>query len=295
MENGSKPEILSISIEDLTPSPCTRSDGVTSLALPSPRDNSRSHSSTTLRETISDDGPTSLTLLSLGGNSLSHSRHPSNPTITSTDETSAADPDDFPRLSHPYPTASDVTTVGPAFGTPSSSTPTHVDSTSDIDNPENRNHKHKNSRKVNTSVERTPDDEDGGDDDGDDKQMELDLAQDEHIDPTPFAFKPYHLASLVDSKNLETLESMGGTNYLLAGLGVDPTNGLTDGPTMAVAPPPGEGGEAGDKSPREGVAYTGSIEDRQRVYGFNTLPARKSKPLLELMWLAPKDKVLVNP
>jgi hypothetical protein len=43
----------------------------------------------------------------------------------------------------------------------------------------------------------------------------------------PFAFKPLQLASLVDPKSLETLESMGGVDALLRGLGTRPTHGLS--------------------------------------------------------------------
>ena len=59
--------------------------------------------------------------------------------------------------------------------------------------------------------------------------------------------------------------------------------------------PAGEKGKAVEKSPHEGGAYGGSVEDRQRGYGSNILPARKSKSLLQLMWLALKDEVLVSP
>jgi Ca2+-transporting ATPase len=41
-------------------------------------------------------------------------------------------------------------------------------------------------------------------------------------------------------------------------------------------------------------AYKASIEDRQRIFGQNILPRRPSKSLLQLMWLALKDKVLVS-
>ncbi|GJE94582.1 cation-translocating P-type ATPase [Phanerochaete sordida] len=46
-----------------------------------------------------------------------------------------------------------------------------------------------------------------------------------------------------------------------------------------------------DKGPDD--AYAATIEDRHRVYGENVLPSRKTKSLLQLMWLALKDKVLV--
>jgi Ca2+-transporting ATPase len=40
-------------------------------------------------------------------------------------------------------------------------------------------------------------------------------------------------------------------------------------------------------------AYRTSPEDRQRIFGQNIFPQRRSKTLLQLMWLALKDKVLV--
>ena len=43
----------------------------------------------------------------------------------------------------------------------------------------------------------------------------------------------------------------------------------------------------------EGV-YSTSVEDRQRIFGQNILPRRPIKSLLQLMWLALKDKVLVS-
>jgi Ca2+-transporting ATPase len=58
---------------------------------------------------------------------------------------------------------------------------------------------------------------------------------------------------------------------------------------------PGGEGELGEKSTHEGAAYAGTVEDRQRIYGSNVLPAPKSKSLWELMWLALGDKVLVSP
>ena len=261
--------------------------------------------STALRENKPGDGSTSLTLLSPKDNSRSHSRRPSNATTTSTDEGTVAD--HSPGLSHLYPATSDVTTVRSAVGTLNSPTPTQVGSVSDIGDSDKRKQKHKKTRKKGKgNAERTPEEGGDNDDDEDDegKPVELDLTQDESIDPTPFAFKPYHLASLVDPKNLETLEAMGGIKGLLAGLGVDPTNGLTiggktlppseDAPTVVVTTPAGEKGEAKEKATHEGASYAGSVEDRQRVYGSNTLPIRRSKSLLELMWIAFKDKVLVS-
>ena len=131
--------------------------------------------------------------------------------------------------------------------------------------------------------------------------MATELTRDGHSDPTPFAFRPFHLASLVDPKNLDTLEAMGGITGLLRGVGVDAANGLSigegapkssDAPTAVITDPSGE--KAAEDPACEGAAFRASDEDRQRVYGPNVLPARKSRSLLELMWLALKDKVLVS-
>ena len=41
-------------------------------------------------------------------------------------------------------------------------------------------------------------------------------------------------------------------------------------------------------------AFNAPLDERHRVYGKNILPTRKTKSLLQLMWLALKDKVLVS-
>ena len=109
---------------------------------------------------------------------------------------------------------------------------------------------------------------------------------DDHPDPTPFDFKPFALAALVDPKTLKDLEKMGGLEGLCTGLGTSPTKGLS-------AHSLGQGaGADGERSGGEGP-LAAPLSDRQRVYGINTLPTRRSKSLLQLMWLALKDKVLV--
>ena len=339
MDNGSKPEIPSIVTEDLSSTPAIHvashdesvnpalpttstghsrkpsdpsllSPGVlksgrrsvdedeVKVIPPSPTLSTQSsvhfNTSTALRDNKPGDGSTSLTLLSPKDNSRSHSRRPSNATTTSTEEGTVAD--HSPGLSHLYPAKSTVETL-------SSPTPTHVGSSSDIGDPEKRMQKHKKARKkAKGKTEGTPEEE--GDDNDEDKGLELDLTQDENIDPTPFAFKPFHLASLVDPKNLETLETIGGINGLLTGLGVDSNSGLaiggkvsepTEAPSVVVTDPASEKVETVEGSAHGGAAFSGTVEDRQRVYGPNVLPPRKSKSLLQLMWLALKDKVLVSP
>ncbi|KIJ14249.1 hypothetical protein PAXINDRAFT_12900 [Paxillus involutus ATCC 200175] len=150
------------------------------------------------------------------------------------------------------------------------------------------------------------------------------ILQDEAVDPAPFSFKPYELACLLDPKNLDALQAMGGIDTILKGLGTHPTRGLllgvpnrggshtSDGtpgagegasqrhdrrsgeqliPTSVhVHPSATEGGNDGDGKPDPRHA---SLEDRKRVFGDNILPQRPTKSLLGLMWLALKDKVLV--
>jgi len=109
---------------------------------------------------------------------------------------------------------------------------------------------------------------------------------DDTTDPTPFAFKPFALAALVDPKTLEDLEKMGGLEGLCTGLGTNPTRGLS-AHSLGLG-----GGADGEKSGGEGPLGA-PLSDRQRVYGVNSLPVRRSKSLLQFMWLALKDKVLV--
>ncbi|CAE6429378.1 unnamed protein product [Rhizoctonia solani] len=114
-------------------------------------------------------------------------------------------------------------------------------------------------------------------------------------DPTPFDQKPLVLASLVDPKSLPSLESMGGSDGLLRGLGTDANLGLRSwqyaDSGQSHDPEKGEGGGAGAGG--DTPQSRASSDDRRRVYGVNVMPSRKSKGLLLLMWLALKDKVLV--
>ncbi|KAG8848335.1 hypothetical protein FRB91_010922 [Serendipita sp. 411] len=72
---------------------------------------------------------------------------------------------------------------------------------------------------------------------------------------------------------------------LLEGLGTDGQTGLSSHSLGAPS-------QDGEKSGGEG-AFGVSLEERKRIYGINQMPATKSKSLLQLMWLALQDKVLV--
>lgn len=122
---------------------------------------------------------------------------------------------------------------------------------------------------------------------------------------------PVRLASLVDPKSLESLTNMGGVDGVISGLGTHPSRGLEPdavGPANEgavdskdanrVVPEPATAGDNNTPPPppassTSGAAYKASYEDRTRVYGHNVLPSRKSKTLLQLMWIAMKDKVLI--
>ena len=116
--------------------------------------------------------------------------------------------------------------------------------------------------------------------------MEARHSLDDNTDPTPFAFKPYASAAFVDPKSLKDLDTMGGLEGLCSGLGTNTSKGLS-------AHSLGKGARDGEKSVGEG-AFAAPLSDRQRVYGTNSLPTRRPKSLLQLMWLALKDKVLVG-
>jgi Ca2+-transporting ATPase len=158
-------------------------------------------------------------------------------------------------------------------------------------------------------------DGDGGPDDGASARGALDLSADEGVDLGPFAFGPTRLASLVDPKSLDVLREMGGVEALLRGLATHRTLGLSDTEAHAEAPaapaaqPEGAvpgimvvspSGQETDvppplKAPAAGAAVPGAaLDERRRVYGENALPTRKPKTLLQLMWLALQDKVLVR-
>ena len=88
----------------------------------------------------------------------------------------------------------------------------------------------------------------------------------------------------------------------------EPETGASDVPKLVLTGPGDEDGggvslagsrsdlglEAGEEEQSGGSAYDANLEERRRVFGANTLPTRETKSLLQLMWLALKDKVLVR-
>ncbi|KAF8511511.1 calcium-translocating P-type ATPase [Gautieria morchelliformis] len=145
---------------------------------------------------------------------------------------------------------------------------------------------------------------------GSSKVADIEPIPEENMDPRPFAFNPSQLASLVDPKSLESLTELRGINGLIKGLGTNSDVGLSPwslgsgSKARHVADDGGGGGHMDGEGEGEGAPHPkagiplrdpsmATLEDRKRVYGINVLPARRSKSLLLLMWLAFKDKVLV--
>ncbi|KAL1949633.1 hypothetical protein VTO73DRAFT_8514 [Trametes versicolor] len=80
-----------------------------------------------------------------------------------------------------------------------------------------------------------------------------------------------------------------------------PETVASDVPKLVLTGPGGEDGGGApldapgpeDDDAEDGPTYDADLQERRRVFGDNTLPTRKTKSLLQLMWLALKDKVLV--
>ncbi|KAJ3524170.1 hypothetical protein NMY22_g11122 [Coprinellus aureogranulatus] len=136
-------------------------------------------------------------------------------------------------------------------------------------------------------------------------------------------------ADMLDPKNLDTPASFGGVAGLHWGLGTNSERGLSTsavGTSGSSSPESTEKEKAGhsdshtveadtqgaeeDRVPEimltapsgdtttvtpqaDPNASKASLTDRKWVYGENVLPTRSSKTLLQLMWMALKDKVLV--
>jgi len=129
------------------------------------------------------------------------------------------------------------------------------------------------------------------------------------MDPAPFRIRPIELADLVDPKNVGALRDLGGVQGVLASLGTDSEKGLDLSSGTGVREDTIEPQEPKEELRDEEDLESGnhdyekrsskypfvhaSSDDRKRVYGSNTLPEKKSKSLLLLMWLALQDKILI--
>ncbi|CAO1612617.1 unnamed protein product [Jaminaea pallidilutea] len=130
-----------------------------------------------------------------------------------------------------------------------------------------------------------------------------------NVDPAPFPFRPYSLGELVDPKSVDKLRDFGGIKGLIAGLGTHSERGLDLPIRVAEAgvdnsesqqrltdveqDAPGAKALKSDGSEDGFNHIVASPQDRERVFGRNSLPAKKGKSLWLLMWIALQDKVLI--
>ncbi|KAJ7592992.1 Ca-transporting ATPase [Mycena floridula] len=280
---------------DVPPSP-TLTDNDTVSVPPSPTLTHQSsvHFQTTLalrdNKVDANSGTSSLGLLTphdAGSSSRSHQRKLSNATFASSDGT---EPDihrsNDVELQYVKTNTTSVTHVDPSMRN-SHDTRRTADSETAI------SEKGKKKRKAEEEKELAG---------------KTELEQDADLDSSPFILKPFELAHMLDPKNLEGLEAIGGISGLLKGLGTSAESGLgkpaagagtgasqRHDPEKAV-PAITLTGPAGDPkstNSSNGDPFTASFEDRKRVYGENVLPEHRSKSLLQLMFAAMKDKVLI--
>lgn len=125
-------------------------------------------------------------------------------------------------------------------------------------------------------------------------------------DNNPFAFAPGHMTKLLNPKSLGAFHALGGLVGLEKGLRSDRKTGLSadehnlDG-CISFDDATKTGSPSSDKTavtepeaaaPGERASH-GTYVDRKRIFDENKLPERKPKNILQLMWLAYNDKVLI--
>ncbi|KAF2396601.1 calcium-translocating P-type ATPase [Trichodelitschia bisporula] len=138
---------------------------------------------------------------------------------------------------------------------------------------------------------------------------DVDLSTEE-IPDNPFAFTPSQLQKLLDPKNLGVFQALGGPVGLQTGLRTDLVAGLSiDEQTLDGKISFEQAKSAADDTetprPEPGVGRTDTAQtqrttrdrksyvDRERIFGENRLPERKSKSIWALAWIALQDKVLI--
>ncbi|KAK2750326.1 hypothetical protein FQN57_003806 [Myotisia sp. PD_48] len=135
--------------------------------------------------------------------------------------------------------------------------------------------------------------------------------EDFEVENNKFAFSPGQLNKMLNPKSLAAFYALGGLKGIEKGLRTDRSTGLSvdektlDGTVTfeEVATPstpdhspktPGRVTTTGpDSSFSSGAHSNDSFADRKRVYSDNRLPARKSKTIWELAWIAYNDNVLI--
>lgn len=290
------------------PSPAPSDYSSTSTYPPSPtisvHSGNQFKTTLALRENQPDDksGLSSLHMLSpKDAEPSGHKRKSSNATMNSSITEADVELGDMPKVNS---CATSLTDIDPH----ASSTPKLPESSDSS----KKNKKDKMKDKMKDKKDKKDKKKDSNNDHEGQTAHQRELLQDEGLDPTPFEFKPYQLAHMLDPKSLPTLVSIGGVAGVLRGLGTSAEYGLStkslprsgtvkstasaksrnDPPTITLTEPSGVVREPSNTE--DHPAFAATFDDRRRVFGENLLPHRPSKSLLQLMWLAMKDKVLVR-
>ncbi|PMD42124.1 calcium-translocating P-type ATPase [Hyaloscypha variabilis F] len=142
--------------------------------------------------------------------------------------------------------------------------------------------------------------------------MPSDEEDEDEIVGNPFPLSPKALSILVDSKSIPAFRALGGLRGITRGLRTDSKSGLSlsEGSldenessglgTGSTSSRPLDYRTFSAAKPRRNNGFThGQLTDselyvdRKRIFGENRLPEKKSKSLLEIMWITFNDKVLI--
>ena len=124
----------------------------------------------------------------------------------------------------------------------------------------------------------------------------------------PFAFTPGQMGKMYNPKSLGAFHALGGLAGLERGLRTDRGAGLSvdeknlDGRVTFEEATAVDSPASDDTAVEEpemvntqsaGAIGAGTFDDRKRIFNDNRLPQRKAKGILQLMWMAYNDKVLI--
>ncbi|KAK3825887.1 MAG: PMCA-type calcium-translocating P-type ATPase [Benniella sp.] len=107
----------------------------------------------------------------------------------------------------------------------------------------------------------------------------------------PFTFTPDDFMALIDPKAPEKLDEYGGTQSIIAALHTDPEKGLAteNTPLTAVVSSDEKDSQVDTLPSKKKVSFA----EREEFFGRNVIPKRKPKSILELMWIALQEKILI--
>ncbi|KXT15145.1 hypothetical protein AC579_7918 [Pseudocercospora musae] len=126
-----------------------------------------------------------------------------------------------------------------------------------------------------------------------------------HRENNPFAFTPGQMSKLFNPKSLGAFHALGGLAGLEKGLRTDRNSGLSvdehqlqgsvsfEDATHVGIPPSDKTVTEEPEMAGGAQSVSGTYDDRKRIFDENRLPEKKVKNILQLMWIAYNDKVLI--